>query len=201
MKEKESNSKNNISISGEYSYKILSKEKFKPFFVENNDKVFKDNILFNLGEVLSDFEKENIKNLSKYSELMYILRIGIYYKNQQIGWMIGRQESSIKFYMTNTGIVKEHQNKGVYTKLLPQILKILKEKGFQIAYSKHSTSNNRVLVPKLKQGFLITGFEISDLFGTLIYLSYHFNKDRRDIIKFRTGEQKLSNELKKFVTL
>ena len=93
------------------------------------------------------------------------------------------------------------QNKGIYTKLLPKILDILKGKGFQVVYSRHNASNNQILIPKLKQGFFITGMEVSDQFGTLIHLSYYFNDNRKNIIKFRTGEKKLNTTLKKYVNL
>ncbi|MBK6772549.1 MAG: hypothetical protein IPG78_10565 [Ignavibacteria bacterium] len=50
-----------------------------------------------------------------------------------------------------TAIFKQHQNKGIYKSLLPKVLDILKEKGFQKVYSRHSATNNQIIIPKLKQ--------------------------------------------------
>jgi hypothetical protein len=45
-----------------------------------------------------------------------------------------------------------------------------------------------VIVPKLKAGFVISGFEVSDIFGILIHLTYYFNEIRRKVIDFRVGQ-------------
>ncbi len=66
--------------------------------------------------------------------------------------------------------------------MLPKILQILKKQGFQKVTSRHSVTNNNVIVPKLKAGFVITGFEISEVFGLLIILTYYFNDTRRKLV-------------------
>lgn len=73
--------------------------------------------------------------------------------------------------MTNTGILEEHRRRGLYTALLPVVLNQLRQKGFQIVFSRHTLTNNAVIIPKLKAGFVISGFEVDDRFGTLVQLS------------------------------
>ena len=103
--------------------------------------------------------------------------------------------------MINTGILPPHQGKGIYSALLPLLLEGLRQEGFQIVYSRHIASNNQVLVPKFKAGFVITGFEISDAFGLLVHLSYYFNPLRRKIMDVRTGRAMPDDEVKQHLAL
>jgi GNAT superfamily N-acetyltransferase len=99
--------------------------------------------------------------------------------------------------MGNTGILKAHQGRGIYTSLLPHIIQILRQKGFQLISSKHHASNNRVLIPKLKAGFQITGMEIDDRYGIFVVLSYYLSERRLQFYHFRTGFQRPNEEIKK----
>jgi GNAT superfamily N-acetyltransferase len=118
-----------------------------------------------------------------------------------VGWSFGVQASGDTFSMINTGILPDHQGRGVYTALLRRILEILKAEGFQVLVSRHVVTNNRVLVPKLKAGFVITHFELSDTFGLLVHLSYFFNPRRRKLLDFRAGQLAPDDELKGFLEL
>ena len=65
-----------------------------------------------------------------------------------------------------------HRRKGIYTALMHRVIETVVEKGFQKIYSRHSVTNNDVIVPKLKAGFVISSMEISDVFGVLVHLVY-----------------------------
>ena len=123
------------------------------------------------------------------------MRIYILYKEEKIGWFLGTQSDAETFYMINTGIFPAHQNKGIYKKLLPKILEILKQKGFQKA------TNNQIIIPKLSAGFIITGFEINDIFGILVHLTYFFNETRRKVMEYRVGQLKPNKELREALSL
>ncbi|MCM2354294.1 MAG: hypothetical protein NDI63_11820 [Pseudobdellovibrio sp.] len=58
-------------------------------------------------------------------------------------------------------------------------------------------TNNDVIIPKLKYGFKITGFELNKRFGTMVILSYFKNKTQNDILDFRSGFRKPSKKMKK----
>lgn len=172
---------------------------FKDFFLKHKDLVFKDEMFFNPEDVMTQSEVTKISQLEKNLGEPYRLRVFILYKEEKIGWFFGSQTSEDTFYMTNTAILPHYQNKGVYKSLLSKVLEILEEKGFQKVYSRHVATNNQVIIPKLKQGFLITNFEISDMFGVLIHLTYFFNKTRRRVMNYRVGYAKTDEEIKRLL--
>jgi hypothetical protein len=77
-----------------------------------------------------------------------------------------------------------------------EVLERVKAQGFQIVLSRHTTTNNSVIIPKLKAGFVITALEVSDRFGTLVHLSYFFNETRKRIMEFRSGDLKPDQKIK-----
>ncbi|MBS1537033.1 MAG: GNAT family N-acetyltransferase [Bacteroidetes bacterium] len=178
-----------IAFFDEYSYRLLTWDELRPLFEMHRTKSFSHNMYFNVVGALSESEREASQLLSKNTGNLFRLNVGIYYQNEFVGWHFGGQESNEKYYMRNTALFPEHRGKGVYSALLPHILSIIEKKGFQIIYSRHHATNNAVIVPKLKAGFIITGFEITDQFGTLVHLSYYFNPLRRKAMLFRTGEE------------
>lgn len=62
---------------------------------------------------------------------------------------------------------------------------------------RHSATNNAVIIPKLKAGFVITSMEISDMFGVLVHLTYFPKVLRRKMITYRVGDMKPDEEIKK----
>ncbi len=191
-----------IKLFDSYSLRIADDVKeFSKFFSQNRPVLFSGNIDLKLSNILTEQEKSNIKELSTSYGSPYKLRMYILNGDEKIGWFLGEQKDSETFYMINTAIFKQHQNKGIYKSLLPKVLDILKEKGFQKVYSRHSATNNQIIIPKLKQGFMITAFEISDVFGILIHLSYYFNESRRKAIEYRTGHLKPDKILSEALSL
>ena len=61
------------------------------------------------------------------------------------------------------------------------------EAGFQKIYGTHCATNNAVLIPKLKLGFIFSKVELSDMFGTIIHLQYFTNPLRRKLMDYRSG--------------
>jgi len=126
----------------------------------------------------------------------YQLRLGLFYKNEFVGWSAAHQESSETYYMRNSAILPAHRRKGLYSALLKQTIATLTEKGFQRIYSRHSATNNNVIIPKLKVGFTISSLEVTDMFGVLVHLVY-FPKDlRRKVMVYRVGDIKPDNEIR-----
>lgn len=182
-----------------YSYKIITKQELDPFYTKNRTLIFGEDLDIDDRSFYNESEKENISLLSQNMGKLYQLNIGVYFNDELIGWSFGWQENATKFYMCNTAIVKEHQNKGIYKKLLPEILHILHEKGFQEVYSRHKANNNRVIVPKLQSGFLITKMEISISFGILVHLSFFYNEKNRKALQFWTGQYRPDEDFKKHI--
>lgn len=166
------------------------------FLKDNKDLVFSENTFIQIEDLMSESEKEKLSKLNRLIDNKYKLRLYILKGNTRVGWFMGEQISRETFYMRNTGIFKEFRNKGIYTRFLSVLREILREKGFQKITSSHIVTNNNVIVPKLKAGFMITGFEISDRFGLFVNLTYNFNEIRNKIMRYRTGEIATDEQLR-----
>ncbi len=106
-------------------------------------------------------------------------------------------ETPTIFYMCNSAIFEEHRKKGLYTCLMKEMLKRARSRGFAKIYSRHITTNNDILIAKLKQGFKITNFELSESFGTMVHLTYFPTKIKNDILDFRAGYKRPNKKMKK----
>jgi GNAT superfamily N-acetyltransferase len=179
-----------------YTIAELAEEEFEEIFRTHRSEVFAETIDLFPERYLSDKEKSEIEALRGRMGNPFRLRLGIYQGETLAGWFTGFQADAARFYMANTGIFPQHQGRGIYKALLPRILDRVRAEGFQIAWSRHTATNNRVLVPKLKAGFLITGFELSDVFGLLVHLSYFMNPLRRKILDYRAGQTAPDAELR-----
>ncbi len=192
--------KNRHKLFEDYSFEISGEAKaHRKFFIENREKVFKEFSVFFPKEIMTEKEISEINKLRKNTENKFILSIYILKGNRKIGWFIGEQKDEETFYMRNTGIFPEYQGLNIYKHFLPRLLIILKEKGFQKITSSHSVTNNRIIIAKLKAGFIITGFEISDMFGLMVNLTFFFNDVRKKVMKFRTGEVRPDAEIKRLL--
>ena len=96
---------------------------------------------------------------------------------------------------------KAHCKKGPYSELLKANIEIQTAKGFQVIYSAHIATNNAILTPKLKAGFVITSLEIEERFGTRAKLSYFTSQLRKKIVDFRVGFIRPDEELKNILKL
>ena len=175
---------------------------FQDLFREHREQFFEnESQIFRLRDALS--EKEWIKIESLKSNMGKPLRInlGLYHENKFIGWSWGYQESAFRFYMCNSAVFPEFRRKGLYTRLLNEIVSRVNDLGFQEIYSKHTITNNAVIIPKLKADFIISSIEISDLFGTLVTLSYYQKELRRKILDYRVGETKPDTEIRKYLSI
>ena len=166
---------------GNYTLRVMDDAGFDPLYREYRPIIFPTLLGFDVQQALSMEEQTATARLRERMGTPFRLNVAIYHNQEFIGWSFGRQESAEKYYMVSTAILPQHQGKGIYSALLPRILGVLQREGFQIVYSRHVATNNQVLVPKLKAGFVITGIEVSDVFGVLVHLSYFFNPLRRNV--------------------
>ena len=194
--------KNKLPLFDDYSVEISTDEKeFMNYFIMNRDIVFSGNTVFHTEEILSEKEKEKLSEISRMTENYYKLRLYILKGDTRIGWFLGEQLNRETFYMRNTGIFEEFRNRGIYKSLLSLLIKILREKGFQKLTSSHIVTNSHVIVAKLKAGFIISGFEISDRFGLFVNLTYNFNEIRNKIMRYRAGEIAIDEQLIQLLNL
>lgn len=146
--------------------------------------------------ILSEPEKLKLKNLNENFKHPYLHHTLLLYNGELAGWTWGYQDSRESFYMVNSAVLPEHRGRGLYSRLLDVTLKKLIDMGFQRIWSRHNFTNNEIIIPKLKRGFCITGTELSDIFGSLIHLTYFSNKTRRKVLDFRSGHLRPDQELK-----
>jgi hypothetical protein len=183
-----------------FSIKEMEDNEFEPLFQKYSKEFFDDSAqVLRVHEVFSESEKEKIRGLKENLGSPFILRLGVYFKDQFVGWHYGYQESAFKFYMCSSAIFPKYRNRGLYSKMITTITDILVRKGFQEIYSRHLLPNNSVIVPKLKAGFVISGLEVSDLFGSVIVLTLLTSDIRKKVFSYRTGYTKADKEINKYL--
>jgi len=183
-----------------FEIKVLTQKEFYPLYNQYKEAVFDDDHSFALYDLISDEEKEKMKQLTDSRGQTHTYRIYMAALDKEgniAGWSWGFEEDSHTYYMCNSAVLPQYRRMGIYSELLKQTIEILKEKGYQKIYSRHCATNNSVLIPKLKAGFVITNMQLDDIFGVLIHLSYFTNPVRRKILDYRSGQLKPDEEIKK----
>jgi ribosomal protein S18 acetylase RimI-like enzyme len=191
-----------VSLPEHYSINLMSGEEFGPLWNQHAKAMFNDSqLIFHPYDHVTDNDIEKNSSLQKRLKEILRLRFGLFYKNEFVGWSWGFQETPETFYMCNSGVLPEHRRKGLYTALMQTLVKAAVDEGFQKIYSRHTTTNNAVIIPKLKAGFYITNLEVSDSFGTLVHLTYFPSALRNKVLNFRAGQIRPDEELKKVLKL
>ncbi|MBF0364982.1 MAG: GNAT family N-acetyltransferase [Oligoflexia bacterium] len=150
------------------------------------------------GKTLTEVDKDRLDLLKQRMSTLYRLNLALYHGDHLVGWSFGVQDAIDAFYMCNSAIFPKYRRQGLYTSLLKTVLEIVTEQGFQRIYSRHKSTNNAVIIPKLKVDFKITGLEVNDVFGILVHLSYFPKEIRRKVLEFRVGNIPLDDEIKKY---
>lgn len=180
----------------------LTNEEFYPYYNKYKDALFEYDHSYLLWEALSDSEINKVKHLRENLNDRIELYFGAFDEEDNfIGWSWGFQESSVSFYMANSAVLETHRRKGIYTALVRHMVKEALELGFQVITSRHNATNNSVLIPKLKENFIISKFELDDVFGVLVHLHYYANPTRRKIMDYRSGQMKPDEQMRKLLKL
>lgn len=111
-----------------------------------------------------------------------------------VGWQASRQHDKYTALMQNTALLPAHRGKGVYTRLLRLVLDELRALGYQQVISEYHATNNAVIVPKLRAGFVITGLQL-DKHGIIIKLTHSFDAVYAEYLRFRSGRARPEGEL------
>ena len=184
-----------------YVIKEMTIEEFEPYYLKYRHIVFENDNTYDVKDVLSEEEKKCVKELDLLFKNKLKVFLGAFDKNNEfLGWSWGRQEDQATFYICNSGVLEGHRKKGVYTLLLKKMLTIIKDRGFQVAYSKHHVNNNAVIIPKLKEGFLISKMELNDSFGVMIHLNYYTSPIRKKMMLYRSGSLMEDKEIRELLS-
>jgi RimJ/RimL family protein N-acetyltransferase/GNAT superfamily N-acetyltransferase len=184
-----------------YCLKELNSDDFWEQVEKKMEIIFADDLSYSVQNVLSEVETVKLKILSENFKRPCVYHFVILHNETAVGWTWGYQDSKESVYMVKPGILPEHRGKGLYSKLLQTTVEKLVQKGFQRIWSRHNCTNNEIIIPKLKHGFQITGSELSDVFGSLVHLTYFANPTRRKIMHFRSGHLSPDVEVKKVFKL
>lgn len=179
-----------------YVYKWEPAEEILPTVKKIIPKVFKNPVLFFPEPLLSNQEIKKIKKLSVSASHLQRQTLVVYCKGKPVAWSIGEQTGKEVLQMRLSAVLPKHRGNGIYTRMLKLVLKKAKADGYQKVRSYHQPSNTPVLVAKLKAGFVITGFELDEIVGSLVVLTYFFNQDRKKVFDFRTGHTTLPKEIR-----
>lgn len=175
-----------LPLVGEYTWKLLSRASYRRDFDSSRKTVFGSGQVFVLPNPA--LFRPQAHRIEYY--------IGVYLKNEPIGWTFGFSgKVRSEVHMINTGVLPAHRGKGIYSALLNLVIGYLQTMDVTSIRSRHRADNNPILVPKLKAGFTISGMEISPRFGTMVNLVYYYNPLMRKMMAHRTGEQRLDEEL------
>ncbi len=185
-----------------YEIRPLTPEEFRVHWKKHSAAIFDDaQIIFRPFDWASEEERVKARELDKLMGTPLKIYLGAFRGEEFAGWSWGFQESAGTFYMCNSAVLPEHRRQGLYTALLNEMLRRALGAGFQKIYSRHTATNNAVIIPKLKAGFHLTHFELSDNFGVLVHLSYFPSALRRKILEFRAGDLRPDAEMKKALGL
>ena len=98
--------------------------------------------------------------------------------DEPIGWSIGEQRAADDFFMTWTGIIPAYQNQGIYSAFLRHFIDYCKALGYARITSNHMVNNRRVIVAKMKAGFVASGMSLDERIGAVLWLTYYIDKER-----------------------
>lgn len=181
-----------------YYVEHCDSERFQSVVGNLSEAVFDDNLCVWRNEILSSDETARLNQLNdKYRSNLKLHSI-LFYEGALAGWSFGYQDTSESFLMANSAILPAFRGKSLYSHLLDEVIEYLHQKGIQRIWSNHCLTNNHIIIPKLKRGFLITGMRVDDCAGTLVQLTYFTNATRKKIMDFRVGQTRPDEELKKF---
>jgi len=117
------------------------------------------------------------------------IRVGAFQGERLVGFTTGWFESvgGGRFYIGSSAVQAEHRRGGVYTRLLTELHRAVRECGGTAVTSQHVATNQAVLIAKLKLGYVIAGTEYVEAMGLLVRLVLHLEASRAALFRERTG--------------
>jgi len=113
------------------------------------------------------------------------LCIGAFIEDRLVGWSYSKGESS-QLHMVNSGVLPDLRRQGIYSRLVEATITYASTHGFSKIFSRHVPSNNAVIIPKLRLGFMVSGFEYTEVYGPLVHLTYLTGYKRRELYRARS---------------
>lgn len=178
-----------LDLGNGYSVRPMTWEAYLAACERLESRIFGDYFGFQWLRSRDGEQQKSFERLTMFQDALLKVVLGVFYGDQLVGWHYSVQRSNGEILMGDTGILPEHQNRGTYSRLLPELLKHFQSLGFERVVSYHRTTNNQVIVPKLRAGFIINGLTV-DEYGLAVELVYAYNAAYRDSLRVRSGEIK-----------
>ena len=138
-------------------------------------------------EALSQEERAAHRELAGEVRKNRPLRIAAYDQEELVGVSYGRHAEDSTFNMSISLVSPAYRRQGLYGEMLRYVLARTKQDGFLKVTSRHRATNNAVIIPKLKAGFVISGMELDPAFGTMVHLSYFHHPKLWELMEARAG--------------
>lgn len=177
-----------IVVDIDYELQELSINEFNELFSERQQEYFSGSIVVDVTSHLSHEAKQKIQERSAVHPKPWRFQWALVHRSAIVGWTYAYQSDHETLYMCNTAIDPEHRGKGLYARVLNQVITLATNEGFQLITSKHHASNSAVIVSKLKAGFMITGMTLDEKYGLMVLLTYYTDPVRRQLAVRRIGQ-------------
>lgn len=138
-----------------------------------------------LAEVLAS--EAAVRPQDDLPALPSLFGVAAYKADTLVGWSQGYRQGRREFHMLNSGVRNTGRRQGIYTTMVRAMLAHAEAQGYQRVTSRHSASNNAVIMAKLRLGFRVSGFEYSEVYGPLVQLTYLVNAARERLYRIRAA--------------
>jgi ribosomal protein S18 acetylase RimI-like enzyme len=138
-----------------------------------------------LADMLAEEADRHSKQSGPEERIPQELRVGAFIDDRLIAWSYSKVEGS-QLHMVNSGVIPDLRRRGIYSRLVEGTITYAETRGFSKIFSRHVPSNNAVIIPKLRLGFILSGFEYSEVYGPLVHLTYLIGDKRRELYRLRS---------------
>lgn len=174
-------------LPGGYEVHPISWEEYTDACARLEDRIFGDYFAFAWRQERGLETQKLTERFERQEGALLKVILGFFFQDELIGWHYSVQNGADQLVMKDTGILPEHQNKGLYSSMLPRLLRHFQTLGVEKVLSYHRATNNQVIIPKLRAGFFINGLTV-DGYGLATELIYAFDEAYRDCLRVRSGE-------------
>lgn len=114
------------------------------------------------------------------------LRLAAFRGEELVGWSYSQLGMGRTLHMVNSGVAVSERRIGIYSRLVLQTIEHAKSEGHVSIISRHAAGNNAVIIAKLKLGFVVSGFEYSEVYGPVVRLTHLVHEKRRELYNLRS---------------
>jgi len=176
-----------MPLIGTYTIEEMTPQEFGALYTERVPSYFQGAMDPVPEEHFTDDERQLIRERRVATPQMHRFQWRIMHGEDIVGWTFCFQTDHETLYMCNTAIDPQHRRKGLYAALLRVVMQHAKDLGYQVITSKHKAWNNAVIIPKLKEGFIVSGVNVSERFGLMVHLTYCIYEHRRQAMIAKIG--------------